>query len=48
MIGELRRVDLREVWQHEALDFTTWFEWNSDVLNDSLDITLSAAQSVSS
>lgn len=24
MIGRLQRVPLREVWQHEALDFTTW------------------------
>ena len=44
MIGKLQRVDLREVWQHEALDFTTWLEENLDVLNDALDITLSSAE----
>ena len=44
MIGKLQRVPLREVWQHEALDFTTWLEDNLDVLNDTLDITLSGAE----
>jgi hypothetical protein len=44
MIGKLQRVPLREVWQHEALDFTTWLEDNLDVLNDALDITLSGAE----
>jgi len=41
MIGKLQRVALREVWKHEALDFTTWLEDNFDVLNDALDITIS-------
>ena len=40
MIGKLQRVKLREVWKHEALDFTTWLEENIDVLNDALDLTL--------
>jgi len=31
---------LREVWKHEALDFTAWLEQNVDVLNDVLDIRL--------
>lgn len=39
-IGKLERVDLREVWEHEALDFTHWLEGNIDVLNDALDLTL--------
>lgn len=43
MIGGLQRVPLREVWRHEALDFTTWLETNLDVLNDALDIRLSDA-----
>ena len=37
MIGKIHRVKLREVWKHEALDFTTWLEGNIDVLNDALD-----------
>ncbi len=44
MIGKLQRVPLREVWRHEALDFTRWLEDNLDVLNDALDITLSSAE----
>jgi len=40
MIGKILRVKLREVWKHEALDFTTWLEENVDVLNDALDLTL--------
>jgi len=44
MIGRLQRVPLREVWQHEALEFTTWLERSLDVLNHGLDITLSGAE----
>lgn len=44
MIGKIERVPLREVWRHEALDFTTWLEGNVDVLNDVLDITLSGPE----
>ena len=33
MIGRLRRVSLREVWPHEAQDFTPWLAENIDVLN---------------
>lgn len=40
MIGKLRRVPLREVWKHEALDFTCWLQQNYDVLNEVLDLTL--------
>ena len=43
MIGKIHRVKLREVWKHEALDFTTWLEENIDVLNDALDLTLMSA-----
>ena len=41
MIGRLRRVSLREVWPHEARDFTPWLEENIDVLNNAIDLTLS-------
>jgi len=40
MIGKIQRVTLREVWKHEAQDFTTWLESNIDVLNDAIDLTL--------
>lgn len=39
-IGKIERVQLREVWRHEAQDFTTWLEQNVDVLNDYLDVAL--------
>ncbi len=41
MIGKISRVPLREVWKHEALDFTHWLVDNFDVLNDVLDMNLS-------
>ena len=41
MIGRLRRVPLREVWSHEARDFTPWLAENVDVLNGAIDLTLS-------
>lgn len=44
MIGKLERVPLREVWKHEAYDFTQWIQDNIDVLNDVLDLDLSAAE----
>ena len=40
MIGRLERVPLREVWSHEAHDFTQWLELNIDVLSDVLDLEI--------
>lgn len=40
LIGKLERVPLREVWKHEAYDFTRWLEGNIDVLNSALDMEL--------
>lgn len=39
-IGKLERVALREVWKHEALNFTQWLQENIDVLNSALDLNL--------
>jgi hypothetical protein len=44
MIGKLERVPLREVWKHEAYDFTTWLQDNIDVLNDVIDLSLASAE----
>ncbi len=44
MIGRIERVQLREVWKHEALDFTKWLQENIDVLNDIIDFNLSNAE----
>lgn len=40
MIGKIKHVPLREVWKHEALDFTKWLEENLDVLSDKIGISL--------
>lgn len=40
MIGKIKRVSLRDVWKHEALDFTRWLEENIDVLNGVLGLNL--------
>jgi hypothetical protein len=39
-IGKLERVPLREVWKHEAQDFTQWLQQNIDVLSNALDLSL--------
>jgi len=39
-IGKLERVPLRQVWEHEAYDFTQWLQENIDVLNTALDLSL--------
>lgn len=39
-IGKIERLSLRHVWPHEALDFTTWLEHNTDVLSEALGLTI--------
>ncbi len=41
MIGKIKRVPLRDIWKHEAYDFTSWLQDNIDVLNDALGLSLS-------
>jgi len=43
MIGRITRVPLREVWKHEALDFTRWLEENLDLLSEVTGLTLENA-----
>lgn len=43
-IGKITRVPVRDVWKHEAYDFTTWMEDNIDVLNEVIDLTLVAIE----
>lgn len=41
MIGKIKRVPLREVWAHEANDFTKWLEESHDSLSEVIGIRLS-------
>jgi len=41
IIGKIEKVHLRDIWKHEAQDFTTWLQSNIDVLNSVLDFHLS-------
>lgn len=41
MIGKIQQMPLREVWRHEALDFTIWLESNIDMLGEAIGIELS-------
>jgi hypothetical protein len=43
-VGKINRVPLREVWKHEALDFTVWLRENIDALNDTLNLSLANAE----
>ena len=43
-IGRLERVPLREVWPHEALDFSVWLEANTELLRDHIGSELSSIQ----
>lgn len=43
IIGKIKEVPLREVWKHEALDFTKWLENNIDVVSEKIGIPLSNA-----
>ena len=41
MIGKIEKVPLRDIWKHEANDFTKWLQNNIDVLSDVINIPLS-------
>ena len=40
-ISQLTKVPLRELWKHEAHNFTHWLANNLDYLNDALQLELS-------
>ena len=43
-LGRLTEVPLRQVWEHEAKDFSAWLFNNLDILNDQLSLELSAIE----
>jgi hypothetical protein len=43
MIGKIERLALRDVWKHEAHDFTKWLQENLDILSEVIDINLVSA-----
>jgi len=43
-VGKIAKVSLREVWKHEAADFTSWLRDNIDVINDQLGLHLANAE----
>lgn len=43
-IGKLKRISLREVWQHEAYDFTRWLQENIDIVNEVIDLDLASPE----
>ncbi|MFW9880255.1 MAG: DUF4268 domain-containing protein [Candidatus Thorarchaeota archaeon] len=44
MVGKIDRLPLRNIWKHEAHDFTKWLEENIDILNEELDMNLMSAE----
>ena len=40
----LASVPLRELWPHEAADFTPWLAENIDLLGEALDMTFDSAE----
>ena len=49
-LSKLQKVDLREVWKHEAMDFTTWLAKpeNLDLLSDEIGIDITLVQTEAS
>jgi len=44
-VGKLRKVQLRDVWEHEARDFTLWLAKNAEVLGEVLNLDIEFTQS---
>ncbi len=43
-LGQLRRLDPRTVWQHEAQDFTPWLAENVDLLSEAVGLDIELVQ----
>ena len=49
-LSKLEKVDLREVWKHEALDFTNWLARpeNLELLSDEIGVDITLIQTEAS
>ena len=49
-LSKIKRVDLRKVWKHEALDFTNWLAEpeNLELLSEEIEIEISLIQTEAS
>ena len=43
-ISRLEYINIRDIWQHEATDFTTWLANNIDYINEKLGVTLNVLE----
>lgn len=43
-IEKITRIPLREVWKHEAYDFTSWLQENIDAINEVIDLNLTSPE----
>jgi hypothetical protein len=44
VIGKIEKLPVREIWEHEALNFTVWLQKNIDTLGDAIDMKLTSAE----
>ncbi len=44
MIGKLEIVPLRDLWKHEAYDFTNWLFENIEILNEQIGLSISTIE----
>ncbi|BFM40151.1 hypothetical protein [Synechocystis sp. LKSZ1] len=49
-LSKLEKVDLREIWKHEALDFTIWLAQAENIgsLSDTIEVNISIIQTKAS
>jgi hypothetical protein len=43
-ISRLEKLDLRELWKHEAQGFTKWLSENLDFISETIDVKLSLVE----